>query len=195
LLSATWRVLAFVGRIERVLGMALLVAIVLMISVQVATRYLLGRPIVWTEDVATFAFIWLVFLGAAAGLKDMRHIRIETFLGHLPGSAGALLQAVLHAIILVCCTVVAWHALGVMETESRSSTISLPINLPRHLFYSVPLCVSLTSMALTSAWFIAAHLAEAATGRVPDAVREAEARRERDHAAEEAEARIAERAL
>jgi TRAP-type C4-dicarboxylate transport system permease small subunit len=195
LLSASWRVFALVGRVERVLGMALLVAIVLMIGVQVATRYLLGLPIVWVEDVATFAFIWAVFLGAAAGLKEMRHIRIETFLTRLPQRPRALLEAALHAVILVCCAVVAWHALGVMETESRSSTISLPVNLPRHLFYSLPLCVSLVSMALTSAWFIAAHLAEATTGRVPDAVREAEARRARDHAAEEAEARIAERAL
>lgn len=195
MLSASWRVIALAGRVERALGMALLVAIVLMIGVQVATRYLFNQPIVWVEDVATFAFIWAVFLGAAAGLKEMRHVRIETFLGRLPARARALAESALYLVILACCAVVAWHALGVMETESRSSTISLPVNLPRHLFYSLPLFVSLASMAVTSLWFIAAHLAEAATGRVPDAVREAETRRAREQEADEAEARIAEGVL
>jgi TRAP-type C4-dicarboxylate transport system permease small subunit len=194
-LSLVWRALAVIGKVERALGMALIVAIVLMIGVQVGTRYLLNRPIVWVEDVATFCFIWAVFLGAAAGLKEIRHIRIETFLGRLPARVRALAEALLQAIILACCVVVGWHALGVMGTESRSLTISLPVNLPRHWFYSVPLFVALASMALTAAYFAAAHLLEAATGRVPEAVRDAGERRAREHAADEEEARIAERAL
>jgi len=194
-LSLLWRALSFLGRVERALGMALLVAIVLMIGVQVGTRYLLNQPIVWVEDVATFAFIWAVFLGAAAGLKELRHIRIETFLTRLPARARALMEALLYAVVFVCCAVIGWQALGVMETESRSLTISLPVNVPRHWFYSVPLFVSLASMAATAAYFIAAHLIEAATGRVPDAVREMHERREREHAADEEEARIAEGAL
>jgi len=195
LLSAIWRALALLGRVERALGMALLVGVVAMIGTQVATRYLLGMPIVWVEDVATFAFIWAVFLGAAAGLKGQRHIRIETFLPRLATRTRAAVEAALYLVILSCCAVVAWHALDVMGTESRSSTISLPVNLPRHLFYSLPLFVSLASMALTAAYFVAAHLVEAATGRVPDAVRDAAAGRARDRDADEAEARIAERAL
>jgi TRAP-type C4-dicarboxylate transport system permease small subunit len=175
--------------------MALLVTIVLMIGTQVATRYFLGMPIAWVEDVATFAFIWAVFLGAAAGLKELRHIRIETFLGRLPARPRALLEALLYAIILLCCVVIAWHALGVMQTESRSLTISLPVNLPRHWFYSVPLFAALSSMALTAAYFVAAHLVQAATGRVPDAVVEAAERRAREQAADEAEHRIVEKAL
>jgi TRAP-type C4-dicarboxylate transport system permease small subunit len=194
-MALCWRALSFIGKVERALGMALLVAIVLMIGIQVGTRYLMNQPIVWVEDVATFAFIWAVFLGAAAGLKELRHIRIETFLARLPARGRALMEALLYAIVFACCAAVGWQALGVMQTESRSLTISLPVNLPRHWFYSVPLFVGLASMAATAAYFVAAHLIEAATGRVPDAVREAEERRAREHSADEEEARIAERAL
>jgi TRAP-type C4-dicarboxylate transport system permease small subunit len=183
------------GRAERALGMLLIAAIVVMITVQVATRYLFGMPIVWVEDVATFCFIWAVFLGAAVGLKELRHIRIETFLARIPARARAAAESMLYGIILVCCVLVAWNALDVMQTESRSSTISLPINLPRHWFYSVPLFVSLVSMALTAAYFVVAHLVEAGTGRVPDAVRDAQARRAQDLAAEEAEFSAVEKVL
>jgi TRAP-type C4-dicarboxylate transport system permease small subunit len=193
-LAACWRALLALRAAERALAMALVALIVVVITAQVFTRYAFGRPIVWVEDVATFAFIWAVFLGAAVGLKDLRHVRIATFLGRLPVRAAALAQAGLYTVVLGCCAVVALFALGVMETESRSLTISLPVNLPRHLFYSVPLFCSLASMALTALYLVAAYLAKAATGRTLDAEAAAAARADRERALDEAEARIAEAA-
>ncbi|MCL4768449.1 MAG: TRAP transporter small permease [Hyphomicrobiaceae bacterium] len=190
-----WQVIAVLGRLERAAGIALIVLIVIMISAQVVSRYAFNRPIVWVEDVATFAFIWATFLGAAVGLKELRHIKIETFLSRTSPAAQSLIQAGLYAVILVSCAAIAAFALGVMETEARSQTISLPINLPRHWFYSVPLFVGLCSMAFTAAYFLTAHLVHAATTRTVDAVKAAEMRRLREMDLDEAEVRIAEGSL
>jgi TRAP-type C4-dicarboxylate transport system permease small subunit len=194
-LKGYWRALAALGVVERVLGIALIALIVAMITVQVGTRYALNRPIVWVEDLATFAFIWAAFLGAAVGLKEIRHIKIETFVDRLAPAVRATAQAGLYAIILLCCIALAVYAWGVMAVESRSYTISLPVNLPRHLFYSVPLFVGLASMALTSAYFILAHIEEARSGRPVDAQLALAALTAREHALDEAEAEIAERSL
>jgi hypothetical protein len=40
----------------------------------------------------------------------------------------------------------------VMEVEGRSHTISLPVELPRSWFYSLPLTASAASMALTTVY-------------------------------------------
>lgn len=195
LLSAWWRLLLALRAAERALGMAMLALIVVLIAAQVFTRYLFNRPIVWVEDVATFAFIWSVFLGAAVGLKDLRHVRIETLLARLPPAGRAAAQAALHAVVFGCCAAVAAYAVDVMETERLSLTISLPVNLPRHWFYSVPLFCALVSMALTALFLVAAYAAKAVTGRPVDAERAAAARIEAERALDEAEARIAEKAL
>lgn len=193
-LRGWWRLLRLLAVIERVLGIALLVLIVGAIAVQVFTRYFFNQPIAWVEDVATFAFIWATFIGAALALKQGRHITIETFHARLRPRTRALLKAALHAIILVSVVVVARYALTVMQVESRSRTIALPVNLPRHWFYSVPLFVGLVSMAVTSAYFVLAHLAEV-FGRPVDAERENAAEAERDRARDEEEARIIEKGL
>ncbi|MBI2323232.1 MAG: TRAP transporter small permease [Chloroflexi bacterium] len=43
---------------------------------QVFTRYVLNRPIGWSEEVALHLFIWMTFLGAAYGTRLRSHPRV-----------------------------------------------------------------------------------------------------------------------
>jgi TRAP-type C4-dicarboxylate transport system permease small subunit len=195
ILRAAWRGLSALRQVELALGVSALTLIVVIICVQVTMRYVLNRPIVWAEDVATFLFIWAVFLGAAVGLKDLRHIRIETFLDRLPPRLNAATQALLYAVVLACCVAVARYAWDVMDTEARSMTISLPVNVPRHWFYSVPLFCALVSMAATALVLVVGYLNAAVTGAPVDAAEDAKRRRAEEHAREEAELRAVEKVL
>jgi TRAP-type C4-dicarboxylate transport system permease small subunit len=190
-----WRVVGIVGAVERGAGIGLIALIVVTVTVQVITRYAFGQPLVWVEELATYSFIWAVFLGAALGLKEMRHIRIETFVGRLPERPRALLHAALYLMVGACSAALAVYALDIMQVESRSQTISLPVNVGRHWFYSVPLFTGLASMVLTSAYFVAAYGAAFLTGRPVDAEVDVAAERARDLAADEHEIRIAEKSL
>jgi TRAP-type transport system small permease protein len=194
-LAVWWRAVALLGAVERVAGVFLIALMVVTITVQVVTRYAFGQPLVWVEELATYSFIWSVFLGAALGVKEMRHIRIETFLDRIRVRTAAFFRAALYALILLCSIALATHALDIMEVERRSETMSLPINVGRHWFYSVPLFTGLASMALTAAYFVVAYLALALGGREVDAERDREARRRAEHEAEEAELRLLEQSL
>jgi len=89
MLAAYKRLLDRIGAIEQAFGIGLILLIVTAITVQVFTRYALGRPIAWVEESATYAFIWMVFVGASLGLKKGRHIFIATFGSHLPARVAA----------------------------------------------------------------------------------------------------------
>ena len=84
MLAAYKRLLDRIGMVEQAAGIALILLIVVAITVQVFTRYALGRPIAWVEESATYAFIWMVFVGASVGLKLGRHIVIGD---RVPGDA------------------------------------------------------------------------------------------------------------
>lgn len=159
MLSSYRRLLERIGVVEQGLGMALIVLIVVAITVQVFTRYVLDRPIAWVEETATYAFIWMVFVGASLGLKKGRHIFIATVGGHLPPRAAAALRALVWLLMLGTLIVLVIQGLKVMEVEGRSRTISLPVELPRSWFYSLPLTVSSASMALTTLWLLLDDLA------------------------------------
>ena len=141
------RLLDRIGAAEQVLGVALIALMVTAITVQVFTRYALGRPIAWVEESATYAFIWMAFVGASVGLKQGRHILIATFGSRLGVRAAAAFRMLTWALVLVTLAVLVVQGWKVMGVEGRSKTISLPIELPRSWFYSLPLTLSAISMA------------------------------------------------
>ncbi|MCC6196107.1 MAG: TRAP transporter small permease [Burkholderiales bacterium] len=164
-MDAYKRLLDRIGAVEQALGVALIFLIVVAITVQVFTRYALGRPIAWVEESATYAFIWMVFVGASFGLKRGRHIFIATFGSRLSPRGGAALRALIWLLVLAMLVVLIYNGAKVIGIEGRSHTISLPIELPRSWFYSVPLTVSAVSMVLTTIHLVLQELAALRTPR------------------------------
>jgi TRAP-type transport system small permease protein len=160
-----------IGAVEQVMGVALIALIVTAITVQVFTRYVLGRPLAWVEETATYAFIWMAFVGASLGLKQGRHILISTFGSRLAPRAAAALRLLVWALVLGTLIVLVVQGVKVIGVESRSKTISLPIELPRSWFYSLPLTLSCASMALTSLYVLLLELPVVAGWRPASAAR------------------------
>ena len=182
LLRQWWWLLERIGRVESAIGVGLVVLIVVSITVQVFTRYVFGEPLVWVEELAGYCFLWAVFIGAAAGTKQMRHLRIETFVGRVGPRARAFWRCLAWVVASVVMLTVAWQAWDIMEVESRSRTISLPVDLPRHLFYSVPLFTSAVSIVFTTLYLVLAEAASMHSGRPVDAEVARLAREARDRA-------------
>ncbi|HVL55356.1 MAG TPA: TRAP transporter small permease subunit [Burkholderiaceae bacterium] len=161
------RTLERIGALERAFGVSLIFLIVGAITLQVFTRYALNRPIAWVEESATYAFIWSVFVGASLGLKQGRHIVIETFHFALGPRVAAALRLVIWLLVLTMLVVLVVQGFKVMGVEGRSKTISLPIEIPRMWFYSVPLTYAAASMAFTTVYLILLEL-QALGGRLRD---------------------------
>jgi TRAP-type transport system small permease protein len=158
LLARFRRALRTFAHVERGLGVACIAIMVIAITTQVFTRYVLNQPIIWVEELATYCFIWGAFIGASLGLKHGRHVRIETYVGHL-GQRGQIASRILvNVIVLVILGSLMGEVGKVIAIESRSTSVSLPIPIPRAWFYSIPLMVACASMAVTCAYLILAEL-------------------------------------
>ena len=94
----------------------------------------------------------MTFVGASLGLKHARHIMIATFGARLPARWGAALRVAVWLLVLAMLAVLMVQGVKVMGAEGRSQTIPLPVELPRSLFYSLPLALSGVSMALTAVY-------------------------------------------
>jgi len=57
--------------------MVLVVSLAVVVFLQVFNRFVLKAPLAWSEDLAMLLFQWVAFLGAAVGVKRMRHFGIE----------------------------------------------------------------------------------------------------------------------
>ena len=71
----------------------LLASITVILVLQICTRYFLGVPLSWTEEVSRHLFVWLVFFGASGAIRDRSHIAVDL--------ANTLLPARIRRIVLL----------------------------------------------------------------------------------------------
>ncbi|WP_320172205.1 TRAP transporter small permease [Maridesulfovibrio sp.] len=62
-----------------------------LIFFQVVTRYFFGHTFEWSEELARFLFVWVVFLGSALIMGESGHLAVQILPTRLKGSASGLL--------------------------------------------------------------------------------------------------------
>lgn len=70
------RVSQGVVRAEMALGGGLVAVIFMLLLANVASRAL-GRPLIWTDELAVHLMVWLAFIGASVGIAHGDHMAID----------------------------------------------------------------------------------------------------------------------
>lgn len=70
--------------IELYLCVFLMSFMTLLIFVQVVMRYVFNNSLSWSEELARYVFIWLIYIGISYGCKLRKHIKIDAALYLFP---------------------------------------------------------------------------------------------------------------
>ncbi|GHV78139.1 ABC transporter permease [Spirochaetia bacterium] len=89
-------------------GIEILIAIflgmmIIMLFMNVVLRQF-GKGFAWSEEIARFAFIYLVYLGSIGAARENRHLLIDSVLLRIPAAA----RKILYALIQVCIIWLMW---------------------------------------------------------------------------------------
>jgi len=76
--------------VENLAAIALLIAIVVDVSLQVVFRYVLSHPLSWSSELATYLFEWLTVLGMAIAQRERAHLAVQFFADRSPAVRDAL---------------------------------------------------------------------------------------------------------
>jgi len=122
------------GHFEEVVAGIALVVVVLATCWGVVTRYIIDQPATWAGEVATIAFAWLVFVGAASGFKYGMHVAIDMAVALLPPTARRMLMAA--ADLLVLAFLLTLLALSVEFSINAWGDPTSVLRLPRTVTYA-----------------------------------------------------------
>ena len=61
-----------------------LVVLVVLTSLGVFMRYIVGKPFTWLEEVQLFSMVWIVFQGGSVAFKTHNHVSIEMVVEQFP---------------------------------------------------------------------------------------------------------------
>ncbi len=121
---------------------------------QFFTRYALNDSASWTEEIARYLLIGVVFVGASIGVAKNNHIQVDLLYRYLPARACrtlALLVDVLRIAFLASMTVFTVQMM--LKMGSYQMTI---VDLPMNIVYGVVL-FGFAAMTLRSLWVMKIH--------------------------------------
>lgn len=104
---------------------------------QFFTRYVLNDSASWTEEIARYLLICLVFIGAAIGVRKNNHIQVDFFYRVLPSGLMRVMSTLVDAVriaFLAYCVWLTW----LLMSKIGSSRMAI-VDLPMGLLYSVVL--------------------------------------------------------
>lgn len=104
--------------------------LVLIVFIEVVRRYVFNWSSSWSEETAIYAFIWMVYLAAAKGVKERSHLSVD-FLVRLMGRRGQLVSSVLSDVCFVILAVVAiYYSVLIAGTHVATNLSMQGANLP-----------------------------------------------------------------
>jgi TRAP-type transport system small permease protein len=143
--EAPRRPIFWLDQFEELVAGTAVVVIVFAVSWGVITRYITAQPAAWASEVATLAFAWLVFFGAAACVKYGLHPAIDMVLIRLSPAARSVCLMINHALVLGFCGFMVWF--GSRFAIDAWSNPSPVLRLPLTWLYG-PVALSFGLMAL-----------------------------------------------
>ena len=122
------RLLRGLDRILDGLTIILLLVLLLVVGLQIFSRYVLNHSLFWSEELARYLFIYLVFLGSAIVLRQKRHIQVSFFVERLAAPQRRALTILVDLLLLAFAGTVCWESfwLAVMVWTVPTAALLIP---------------------------------------------------------------------
>lgn len=109
--------------------MVFLVMMVVLIFWQIISRAVFGSSFSWTEELARFLMIWVMFLGAGIAFQYGAHISVESFVSRFPIHLQKIVQIIIAAlsISLFLILLVKGYEISSKMMLQKSPALKLPM--------------------------------------------------------------------
>lgn len=123
-------------KIMRVLNVAVLVILVLLVVWQVITRYLLGEPSVWSEELASYGFAWATMLGATYVFGKREHMNVDVAVERFSPKVQKTLALLSEVLILIFAVTILIYG-GIQNTLLTIQQLSSSLPVTMGYLYSI----------------------------------------------------------
>lgn len=121
----------------------LLGVITIVVTLQVLFRYVLGIIAPWTEELARYVAIWMVYAGALAATFRSDHIRVTVLFSHLSAVSRTVVEVFASIVAISVCIIVFFGSIGLICGNWQQSAVTIPVSV-------VVLYIPLTIFSLLS---------------------------------------------
>lgn len=121
--------------IERVILLVLLVVMSIVIVLQVFMRYVIENSLTWSEELARFCFVWLIYIGISYGVKKAKHIRVEALLTVFKRKGKYIINMIAYVIFLFFTTYAVYYGLSIYFAIKGTGQLAPSLGISMSIMY------------------------------------------------------------
>lgn len=119
-------------------SISMMVVLVICVTWQVFSRYVLNTPSTSTDEIARFSMIWVGLLGAAYTVGVQKHLSIDLFTLNLTGVKRRISNIVINLFIFgFSASVMTWGGFNLFAKVYESGQVSPALQMPMAYVYIV----------------------------------------------------------
>src|SRR5271165_1415870 len=117
-----------IGRAVEFVGATLVLAETCILFAGVVSRYVFNSPIIWTDELATFLFLWLSMFGSVVALRRDGHMRLTTFVNWCDPKWSNWLATVAQLVVIVFVLELIVPTTAYLRVQATTQLITLHIS-------------------------------------------------------------------
>jgi len=126
-------------KLEVFICVILMSVMAVLLNIQVFMRYVMKDALSWTEELARYIFVWLVYIGISYGAKISKHLRVEAGLDLFPKKARPYLLLAADAFFLCFALYISYRGWGIVERQIRLGQVSAAMRIPMWIVSAAPM--------------------------------------------------------
>src|SRR6476660_4336600 len=136
---------AILGTLVEIPAAILVVAEIVILFAGVVSRYVMHKPLIWSDELASILFLWLAMLGAVVAVRRAEHMRMTAIVAGARPAMRSYLDTVATCAALAFLLLLIWPAYDYAYEESFITTPALQIS---NTWRAAALLIGICLMAL-----------------------------------------------
>ena len=122
-------------KIEESILLVVFLVMVFVALIQVFNRVLFNSPMAWSDELARYLFIWVVFIGASYATKTDAHVGVTSLTDRLPQGVTRVLSIITNLCCTLFCGVLVYQGVKTMVAQYTFGQVSATLRLPMYFVY------------------------------------------------------------
>ena len=124
--------------LEKLICVVCLALMSILIVLQVFFRYVLNNSLSWSEELARYLFIWMIYIGISYGVNMDKHICVDAVYSFMPKGVKKWYAIVAYILFLVFAIAVVYFGILVVGMQISSGQVSPAMGIPMQYIYAAP---------------------------------------------------------
>lgn len=128
----------FFDNLEEFIGGVLFILMLIVLTLQIFSRQVLDNPLVWSESLAKFIFIYVGYLAVSVGIKENGHVYIDYFVKKFSIKVQSIIHYLFQVIIVVVIIIMGYIGYEMAIRKVPVTIVSLNISY-LYMYMALPL--------------------------------------------------------